>query len=1030
MKKMFLHNLSSKMVLLFITVITFNGYGQVAQVSFEESIKALKFRNVGPTRGGRVTAVSGVENAPGTFLMGSTGGGVWKTTDYGITYENISDGYFKSPSIGAISVYQKNPEVIYVGTGSDGIRSNVIAGKGVYKSTNGGKSWDAIGLEKSGLIGAVEIHPDNPDIAFVAAIGQPFQPNKERGVYRTKNGGKTWEQVLYHSDTVGAVDLEFAPDNPMIIYAALWRTERKPWTIISGADRQGGIYKSTDGGDSWNKVEAGLPTGLIGKIDLAVSAADPKRVYALIEAVGDEAGFYRSDDYGSSFKLVSNQKGLLDRPFYYTNIKANPLDADIVFSMATNFYKSKDGGKTWKTMRTPHGDNHDMWMSSKDTSLFIQANDGGVNVTTNGGKTWSTQHNQATAELYQVEVDDQYPYWLYAGQQDNTTIAVPSLPPFSSPGGPEGYWLDIGGCETGPAVPKPGNPNIVYSNCKGRFGVYNKLTGQEMQYYVGAGNIYGHNPKDLKFRFQRVAPIFVSPHNPDVVYHGSQYLHKTTNDGLSWEIISPDLTAYEPDKQVVSGSPITRDVTGEEYYSTIYEINESPLEEGVIWVGANDGPIHVTKDGGKSWKNVTPKGLPKGGRVDGITPSAHHKGKAYVAILNYQLGDWKPYIFMTTDYGASWSLLTDGKNGIPADNPTRVVREDPDQEGVLFAGTEYGLYVSLNDGKTWESFQQNLPIVPITDIKIFRGDLILSTMGRSFWIMDNITPLHQLAASHGDNNDMLFQPKETYRFRYRPSGDDAPNYPVASVQFDYLLTSATDNEIKLEILDSNNKPVRSFTSVKSSGKEDQPYVDMSTGFYYRDSKTNLSTDKGLNRFNWDMRLPGPWDEDPNRSFQRGPMVLPGVYTARMTQNGVVSEKTFEIKIDPRLEAANVTLADLTEQSKLLDQILSLENASKMALSNIQKNKKALEKAGKTDKVGQLQAIESELIMQEGIYMQPMLINQFAYLRSMLSTSDQIPGNDAYERFAYLKSVWEGLVSQINALELSDIPITTGESLED
>lgn len=1027
-KKSYRRGLS--MALIFSTVICFFGYAQENSLSFEESIKALKFRNVGPTRGGRVTAVSGVENSPGTFLMGSTGGGVWKTSDYGITYENLSDGYFESPSIGAISVYQKNPEIIYVGTGSDGIRSNVIAGKGVYKSVNGGKSWDFIGLEKTGLIGAVEIHPDNPDVAFVAAIGQPFQTNPERGVYRTKNGGESWEQVLFHSDSIGAVDLEFAPDNPMIVYAALWRTERKPWTVISGADGQGGIYKSEDGGDTWSKIDQGLPKGLIGKIDLAVSAADPKRLYALIEATGDDAGFYRSDDYGNSFSLVSNQKGLLDRPFYYTNIKANPLDADVVFSMATNFFKSKDGGKTWKTMRTPHGDNHDMWMSAKDTSLFIQANDGGVNVTTNGGKSWSTQHNQATAELYQVEVDDQYPYWLYAGQQDNTTIALPSLPPFPSPGGPAAYWLDIGGCETGPAVPKPGNPNIVYSNCKGRFGVYNKLTGQEMQFYVGASNIYGHNPKDLNFRFQRVAPIFVSPHNSNVVYHGSQYLHKTSNDGLTWEIISPDLTAFEPDKQVISGGPITRDVTGEEYYSAIYEINESPLEEGVIWIGANDGPIHVTKDGGKSWTNVSPANLPAGGRVDCISPSYHKKGKAYAAILRYQLGDWKPYIYMTNDYGDTWSLLTDGNNGIPSDNPTRVVREDPDKEGVLFAGTEYGLYVSLNDGESWEPFQQNLPIVPITDIKVFRGDLILSTMGRSFWIMDNITPLHQLAELGSGSKKSLFQPKDTYRFRYRPSAEEAPNYPVASVQFDYLLEDSVDNTVTLEILDVNMNPVRSFSSDIVLGKEEPDYVDMSTGFYYRDSKTPLTVEKGLNRFNWDMRMPGPWDEDPERSFQRGPLVTPGVYTAKMTHNGVVTEEKFEIKIDPRLENANISLEDIAIQNEFLKQVIELENAAKMALSGIKKSKMELEKIGEKDKVNQLNAISSELIMQEGIYMQPMLINQFSYLRSMMSSADQKPGNHAYEQLQHLKSTWEGIVSKLNALELSNFPIETGSEIEE
>lgn len=1026
MKNIKSNGLKYALLLTSFIVLVNNAVSQNGGICFEEVIKPLTFRNVGPTRGGRVTAVSGVENSPGTFLMGSTGGGVWKTTDYGVTYENISDGYFASPSIGAISVYQKNPDIIYVGTGSDGIRSNVIAGKGVYKTVNGGKSWELTGLDQSGLIGAVEIHPDNPDIVFVAAIGQPFQSNEERGVFRSKDGGKNWDKVLYHSDTIGAVDLEFAPDNPSIIYAALWRTERKPWTVISGADGEGGIYKSVNGGDTWSKVTTGLPKGLIGKIDLAVSAADPKRVYALIEAKDEEAGFYRSDDYGSSFVKVSNQKGLLDRPFYYTNIKANPLDADVVFSMATSFFKSKDAGKTWSRMSTPHGDNHDMWISAKDTSLFIQANDGGVNITTNGGKSWSSQHNQATAELYQVEVDDQYPYWLYAGQQDNTTIAVPSLPPYPGPAGPSSYWLDIGGCETGPAVPKPGSPHIIYSNCKGRFGVYNKLTGQEMQYYVGAGNIYGHNPKDLNFRFQRVAPIFVSQHNPDVVYHGSQYLHKTVNDGLSWEIVSPDLTAFEPDKQVISGAPITRDVTGEEYYSAIYEINESPLEEGVIWVGSNDGPIHVTRDGGGTWSEVTPKDLPKGGRVDCIAPSPHKKGKAYAAILRYQLGDWKPYIYMTKDYGNTWVLLTNGLNGIPIDNPTRVVREDPVQEGVLYAGSEYGLYASLDDGMTWNSIQKNLPITPITDIKVYRGDLILSTMGRSFWIMDNISPLYQLAKSNSTETQILLKPKDTYRFRYRPNTNETTNYPVASVQIDYYFPNSVDGEVLIEILDMNKKRLRAFSNAKSTSQETIPFVDMSTGFYFRDSKNDITANQGLNRFNWDMRLPGPWDSDTGRSFQRGPLAAPGKYIARLTVEGKVYEEEFEVKIDPRLALAEVTQDDILSQLQLLEEIIALENKVKYSVFEIHRNIEELKKSKKTEKIKALNEILEVVETKEGIYMQPMLIDQLAYLRSMLNSADQRPGKDAYERLEHLYSVWRELELKLNTLDLSEFPIKTGD----
>ena len=722
-------------------------------------LSTLEYRCVGPTRGGRVTTVSGVIGKPSTYYMGATGGGVWKTEDFGITWFNVSDGYFETPSIGAISVSQSHTDIVYVGTGSDGLRSNVITGKGMYKSTDAGKTWKHIGLKMAGQIGAVEIHPSNPDIVYVAAIGQAFQANEERGIYRTLDGGETWEKILFISDKIGFSDLEFAPDDPTTIYAAAWKAERKPWTIISGGMQEGGIYKSTDGGEKWVQLKTGLPTGLIGKIDLAVSAAAPERVYALVEAPQGEGGVFRSDDRGKNFELTSTKKDLLDRPFYYCNIAADHQNPDVLYAMATRFWKSQDAGKTWQRIRTPHGDDHDIWINPTDSLNFIEANDGGANITMNGGKTWSSQHNQSTAELYQVEVDDQTPYWLYAGQQDNyTTISVPSLPTSRTQAMPGiGLIVNTGGCETGPAVPKPGNPNIVYSNCKGRFGVYNKKTGQEKRYYVGASNIYGHNPKDLKFRFQRVAPIHVSPHNPDVVYHTSQYVHKTIDDGETWEIISPDLTAFEPDKQVISGAPITRDITGEEFYSTIYSIRESKLKEGLIWVGANDGPVHVTKNGGKDWTKVTPT-MPTGGRVDCVEPSVHDAGKAYIAVLRYQLGDWKPYIFKTNDYGANWELIT---KGIPTDYPVRVIREDPDQAGLLYAGTEFGMFVSFDDGANWQSFQRNLPVTPITDIKVHQQDLVISTMGRSFWIMDNLSSLHQPFDKMASGNNALLPPART-----------------------------------------------------------------------------------------------------------------------------------------------------------------------------------------------------------------------------------------------------------------------------
>ncbi|MHA7871412.1 MAG: WD40/YVTN/BNR-like repeat-containing protein, partial [Hyphococcus sp.] len=705
-----------------------------ASATAAQDFSSFDYRNLGPARGGRVTAVAGSIDAPGTFYMGASGGGVWKTTDYGQRWRPVSDGAFGSPSIGDIAVARNDANIVYVGTGSDGLRSNVIRGDGVYKSVNGGETWEHIGLDETGHIGAVEIDPRNHNVVWVAAIGQAFGPNKERGVYKTEDGGATWNKVLYHSDTVGFTDIELLPGNPEIAFASAWKAERKPWTIISGgAADEAGIWKTIDGGETWTKLSNGLPEGLTGKIDLAVSAANSSIVYALVEAPPGVGGLYKSTDQGASFDLVSDKKELVNRPFYYTNVDVDPTNPDIVYVMATQYWKSIDGGETWEEMHPPHGDSHDMWIHPDNPDHFVQANDGGATVTFNGGETWSTQFNQPTVEVYQVEVDDQYPYWVYGGQQDNsTTISVPSMAPTPAQHRTS-YIMHTGGCETGPAVPKPGDHNTVYVNCKGRFGVYDKRTGQEKAYYVGAANMYGHNPKDLKHRFQRVAPIHVSPHDPNVVYHASQFVHRTTNEGERWETISPDLTAFETDKQVISGAPITRDITGEEVYSTIYSLRESPVRKGVIWTGANDGPVYVTRDNGETWTDVTPSRLPRGGRVDAVEPSPHAAGKAYISVLRYQLGDWKPYIYRTENFGASWKLLTDGKNGIPADAPTRVIREDPVREGLLFAGTEQGVFVSLDDGESWAAFQQNLPITPVTDIKIHRGDLVLSTMGRGFW---------------------------------------------------------------------------------------------------------------------------------------------------------------------------------------------------------------------------------------------------------------------------------------------------------
>lgn len=988
----------------------------------------LRYRPLGPNRGGRVTAVAGVPDQPLTFYMGPTGGGVWKTVNAGGTWENVSDGYFPTPSIGAIRVADSDPNVIYVGTGSDGIRSNVIAGKGMYKSVDAGKTWTFAGLPNAGQIGAVLVHPANPDLVLVAALGKAFAPNRDRGVYRTTDGGKSWTQVLFVSDSTGAADLEFAPDDPTTIYATMWRGERKPWTIISGA-REGGIYKSTNGGDTWTKLAGGLPNEIFGKADLAVSPADPNRVYALVEALPG-GGLYRSDDRGVTWQLQTSFAPLLDRPFYYTNVDAAPDQADIVYVLATGFWKSVDGGKTFSPARAPHGDHHDLWINPKRPQVSVQANDGGANVSLDDMRTWSTQYNQPTAEIYQVNVDDQTPYFLYGGQQDNgTAIAVPSLPPAGwTAESPVNWSVQMGGCETGPSVAKRGDPGIIFANCKGRFTRYNQRTGQEADYAVGARDLYGHNPRDLRDRFQRVVPIALSPHAVNTVYHASQFLYRTQDEGKTWERISPDLTANEPDKQVISGAPITRDITGEEYYSTIYTVKESATEPGVIWVGANDGPVSVTRDAGKTWQRVTPAGMGPGGRVQTVEPSPIRRGKAYVSILRYQLDDWQPYAFRTTDYGKSWTRITTGSNGIPADVPVRVVREDPSREGLLYAGTEYGLYVSFDDGTTWQSFQRNLPVTPVTDIGVHQKDLVLSTMGRGFWILDDLSPLHELNATLVSARAHLFQPRDALRLRYSPPsiGPGDPVHPGPGMNIDYSLAADASGPVKLEILDGAGAVLRTFTSNDPGAGTPPGQGGMRVGFGPAVAGPRLAARAGLHRFRWDFALPGP-EGAGRRGGSRGPWVAPGAYQARLTVGEWSAIKPFRLLIDPRLPADGVTEAVLAEQLAMSLKARDLVTAARRLVARIGelKGRVASLTGAETEKARaaqpRLAALEAKLVTAGGRYPTPMLADQIGFLYSITQAADQQLGRDVYERYDELSAQLGGLTAELQKILAEDLP---------
>ncbi|HZM90302.1 MAG TPA: hypothetical protein VFF31_27535 [Blastocatellia bacterium] len=961
-------------------------------------LNGLRYRLVGPSRGGRVTTVTGVPSQPATFYMGVASGGLFRTTDSGNNWVPITDGKVPLGSTGCVAVADSDPNVIYLGTGSDGVRSNVSTGRGVYKSTNAGQTWVFAGLYNAGQIGSVRIHPTNPDIAWVSAVGDIFKSNAERGVFKTTDGGKAWRKVLFLSDTVGAMDVELQPGNPTIVYAWMSRLERKPWTIISGS-REGGFYKSSDGGETFAKVSSGLPAELIGKANLAVTPASPNRIYALIEAKPG-GGLYRSDDAGQSWIQVNSQGSLIQRPFYYTTLGADPTNADVVYAGAEGFFKSIDGGKTFTVFRTPHGDNHDIWINPKDSQLMIQSNDGGANVSTDGGRTWSSQMNQATSEIYGVWVDNQFPYKLYGAQQDNTTLII------SSQANPVSRddWRSGPGCETGPIIPHPSNPDIVYGSCKGQYAVMNLKTGQQKNYWIGGQSLYGNPASDLIYRMQRVSPMATSPHDPEVLYYGSQYLHRTRDKGVTWEKISPDLTAKPECCQGASGEPITRDVTGEEFYSTLYAITESPLEKGVIWTGSNDGPFHVTRDNGKTWSNITPKDLPPGGRVQYIDASPHRKGSAYFAVYRWLLGDYQPYIYRTDDYGKSWTRLTDGKNGIPGDWPTRVVREDPDREGLLYAGTEFGMFISFDNGRHWQSFQLNLPNVPISDIKVHRKDLIVSTQGRAFWILDNVSSLHQLTAQVKATDMHLFKPRDGYRTRV--------NANILGPNIEYYLPALPAGRVIIEIRDASGQLVSSYNSDarapaggRRGGSEAQPEdpdAPMTGGRGRPGPPPVVSKLAGLNRFVWDVRN------------LAGITVPPGKYQATIKVDGITMTQVLNLLIDPRVAEDGVTVADLQEQFEHNMRMWELVNGVNQLVAKVREAQTKLRESS-GEAAARVSKIAARLLTEPVRYSKPGLQAHITYLAGMTTGVDQKIGRDAIERYQALRKELDEIRAELESV---------------
>ena len=958
-------------------------------------LRGLNYRLVGHSRGGRVTTVTGVPSQPRTFYMGVASGGLFRTTDGGLNWEPLTDGKVPVASMGDVAVSLSDPNTIYIGTGSDGVRSNVSTGRGVYRSNDGGRSWQFAGLYNVGQIGAVRIHPTDPNTVWVAANGDIFKPTAARGIFKTTDGGRSWKKTLFLNDSTGAMDVELQPGNPNVVYAWMNRIERKPWTIISGS-REGGMFRSTDGGETWTRIMAGLPRELIGKGNLAVTAANPARVYALVEAKPG-GGLYRSDDAGLTWAQVNATPALVQRPFYYTTLGADPTNADVVYAGAEGFFKSTDGGRTMVTLRTPHGDNHDIWVSPNDGNTMVQANDGGANVSFDGGRTWSTQMNQVTSEIYGVWVDNAFPYRLYGAQQDNSTTIYSSIAdPYDL-----NAWRGGPGCETGPIIPHPTDPNIVYGNCKGQYEYMSMATGQTRNYWIGAQSLYGNAAKDLILRFQRTTPMATSPHDPDILYYGSQHLHRTRDKGVTWETISPDLTWNPPHAQGASGEPITRDVTGEEFYSTLYAITESPHEAGVIWVGSNDGPFHLTRDNGKSWTNVTPKDLLPGGRVAWIEASPHRRGSAYYAVYRYLLGDYAPYIYRTDDYGRTWTRLTTGQNGIPADWPTRVVREDPSREGLLYAGTEFGMFVSFDNGAHWQPFRQNMPNVPINDIRVHRKDLVVATQGRAIWILDNLSALHQLTPQVTAGRAHLYQARDGYRTR------DGAN--ILGPMVEYYLPAETS--VRIDIVDGAGAAVNSYNSetpmavAGRGGRGAGAAAAFEGGGRGRGGAPppRVTKNVGHNRFVWDVR---------HSSTLGAP---PGQYTARVTIGGETMTTPLTVLIDPRLAAEGITAADLREQFEHNLKMREMVAEVGRVRQRIQGGMSRLANAtgAGADTLAKLRAVAAKVETEPVRYGRPGIQAHITYLAGMTTGADQKIGRDAIARHAVLRKELDAIKAEVN-----------------
>ena len=918
----------------------------------DKAFKALRWRLVGPFRGGRVDAVSADPNKPLVFYFGAVNGGVWKTVNAGASWENITDGKSDISSVGALSVAPSDPNVIYVGTGESQLREDLTYGTGVYRSTDAGETWQHLGLASTQQIATIRVHPTNPDIAYVAAIGHAFGPNSERGVFRTIDGGKSWKKILYLNDSTGATDLSIDPNNPRIIFAAMWKFQRTPWGMNAGGGRSG-LWKSVDGGDTWTNLSAnpGMPKGLLGKIGVAVSPANSRRIYASIEAKDTLGGIFRSDDGGDNWSRVNGQQQFQVRPWYYSGVTADPVNENTLYVMNLGVWKSIDAGRTWSRIRVPHGDTHIMWVDPKNPDRLINGNDGGGTVSLDGGRTWSSINNQPTAQFYHVITDNQWPYRIYGAQQDNTTVSIASRSDFGAIGDRD--WWPVAGCENAHIAIDPRNPNITYGGCyTGMIARHDNRTQQNRDIAVWLSNYDGIAAADVPNRFQWTFPVMLSRHDPNVLYVASQNIWRSTTEGRSWQKISPDLTYADPATLGPSGGPVHRDMTGTEWYATVYALDESPLTKGLLWAGTDDGRVHVTRDGGGKWEEVTPAGMVKHTRITGIEPSPHNPAVAYLAATRYQTDDFRPYFYRTGDYGHTWTRID---AGLPMGAYARSIREDPVRKGLLFAATEIGVFVSLNDGANWQSLQLNLPRASVRDIRVKDNDLVVATHGRAFWALDDISVLRQLQDSVTAKPVHLFQPATAYRYAGRHGGGRGNGEnPYDGVLVDYWLKDTPKDKLTIEFLDAKGFVVRTFRSKPSSASDSVDIEKMTadsvsskTATTVRSTKaiSNIAPDSialadsvraaarsdslaffaadsivsarpGTNRFWWNLQYPEARrlrNVINDEGTFAGPTIVPGEYRVRLIAGRDTLTRTFTVKLDPRLDA---TVADLQQQLDL------------------------------------------------------------------------------------------------------------------